>query len=154
MPAKPKSARNSELAAIHCAKKELGLDDETYRDMLWTIARVRSAGDLGWTDRKRVLDHLKSRGASGKTNEWSFIERAAEDRKPLLRKICAVCRAMKVGKRYAEGVALTQHGVARRLEMMDYSELWKLAGALSRTQMFKAKNAPPPDGGIDQGKRS
>lgn len=151
---KPNITRNRELAAIHCAKKDLGLDDETYRDMLFTVARVRSAGDLDWTGRKRVLDHLKSRGAgqAGK-NPWAFIDRAAADRQPLLRKICAVCRAMKVGKAYAEGVARRQHGIERRLEMMSAGELWLLAGALSRTQKFKAKNAPPPEGGIGQGER-
>ncbi|MCX7172447.1 MAG: regulatory protein GemA, partial [Proteobacteria bacterium] len=135
MAAKPKSTRNSELAAIHCAKKDLGLDDETYRDMLFTIARVRSAGDLDWTGRKRVMEHLKSRGAGKgrKPNEWAFIDRATADRQPLLRKICAVCRAMKVGKKYAEGVAKRQHHIERRLEMMDANELWLLAGALSRT---------------------
>ena len=149
MPAKSKTIRNSELAAIHCAKKELGLDDDTYRDMLWSIARVRSAGDLDWTGRKRVLDHLKSRGAGRATkNQWAFIDRAAADRQPLLRKICAVCRAMKAGKSYAEGVAKRQHRIDRRLEMMDANELWLLAGALARTQRFKDKSAPPPEGGI------
>ena len=160
MPAKPKSTRNSELAAIHIAAGHLGMDtkdenpESDYHAMLWSIASVRSAAALDWTGRKRVLDHLKSRGAQigGKRpNEWSFIDRAAADRQPLLRKICAVCRGMKVGKKYAEGVAKKQHHVGRRLEMMDYTELWHLAGALSRTQTFKAKNAPAPEGGIEQG---
>jgi len=157
--AKPKSARNSELAAIHIAAAQLGMDtrdenpESEYHAMLWSIARTRSAGDLDWTGRKRVLEHLKSRGAGKgrKSGEWSFIDSATQDRKPLLRKICAVCRAMKVGKKYAEGVAKKQHGVDRHLEMMSYTELWHLAGALSRTQTFKAKNAPAPEGGIDQG---
>jgi len=54
--------RKRELAQIHVAKSQLGLDDETYRDMLFTIARVRSAADLDWAGRKRVLDHLKAGG--------------------------------------------------------------------------------------------
>lgn len=154
MPTKPKSTRIRELAAIHIAADQLGMDtedknpDSEYRSMLWTIARVRSASDLDWTGRKRVLEHLKSRGASGKPNEWAFIDSAAADRQPLLRKVCAVCRAIKVGKAYAEGVARRQHGIERRLEMMNASEMWLLAGALSRTQRFKDKNAPPPEGGI------
>lgn len=159
MATKPKTTRNSELAAIHCAKKELGLDDDTYRDLLFTVARVRSAADLDWTGRKRVLEHMKTRGAGkgAKPNQWTFIDRAAADRQPLLRKICAVCRAMKVGKSYAEGVAKRQHGVDRRLEMMDHGELWLLAGALVRTQRFKAipsgaqEDVPPLEGGIGQG---
>lgn len=62
MAAKQKSPRNRDLAKIHLAKKQLGLDEETYRDMLWTVARVRSSSDLDMAGRIRVLHHLKSRG--------------------------------------------------------------------------------------------
>lgn len=54
--------RKRELAHIHIAKQQLGMDDDTYRQMLWTVARVKSAGDLDWKGRKDVLDHLKSKG--------------------------------------------------------------------------------------------
>lgn len=54
--------RNIDLAKIHLAKKQLGLDDETYRAMLWTVARVNSAADLDQYGRSKVLQHLKSRG--------------------------------------------------------------------------------------------
>lgn len=55
--------RRRDLARIHLAKKELALDDEAYRDLLWAIARVRSAADLDWTGRRRVLEHLRKLGA-------------------------------------------------------------------------------------------
>jgi phage gp16-like protein len=56
------AVRSSELAQIHIAKKDLGLDDDTYRAMLFTLGRVRSAKDLDWAGRKKVLDHLKACG--------------------------------------------------------------------------------------------
>ncbi|TCS38489.1 phage gp16-like protein [Paucimonas lemoignei] len=62
---KPETAsqiRNREMRLIHVAKRELQLDDETYRAMLWSIARVKSSKDLDFTGRKKVLDHLKARG--------------------------------------------------------------------------------------------
>lgn len=31
--------RRRDLAAIHVAKKQLGMEDDTYRDMLWAIVR-------------------------------------------------------------------------------------------------------------------
>ena len=135
------SIRNRELAQIHIAKAQLGLDDDTYRDMLWTIGRVRSAGDLDHAGRRRVLEHLTSRGWKNDKpkNEWAFIDTAAQDKRPLLRKICAVCRDMKVGKAYAEGVAKRQHGIERHLEMMSYDELWLVAGVLNRTRNFKGR---------------
>jgi phage gp16-like protein len=54
--------RNAELAQIHIARAQLGLDDETYRAVLWTVARVKSAKDLDWTGRKTLLDHFKAKG--------------------------------------------------------------------------------------------
>ena len=38
--------RNSRLAAIHMGKKQLGLDEDTYRDMLEQVGGSRSAKDL------------------------------------------------------------------------------------------------------------
>lgn len=54
--------RNAELAQIHVAKKQLGLDDDTYRAVLWTVGRVKSAKDLDWTGRKALLEHFKAKG--------------------------------------------------------------------------------------------
>lgn len=54
--------RRRELAQIHMAKAALSLDEGTYRDMLFAVARVRSAADLDYSGRRRVLEHLKSRG--------------------------------------------------------------------------------------------
>lgn len=64
--AKKSDIRSRELAQIHIAKKDLGLDDETYRAMLWTVARVESAADLDFHARKRVLQHMKARGWKNK----------------------------------------------------------------------------------------
>lgn len=52
--------RARELAAIHVARRMLGLDEETYRLMLWTVARVHSAADLDHAGRQAVLDHLRA----------------------------------------------------------------------------------------------
>lgn len=52
--------RRADLAAIHVAKKALGWDDDTYRDILWTVCQVRSSGDLDFAGRKRLLAHLSA----------------------------------------------------------------------------------------------
>jgi phage gp16-like protein len=60
------SDRGKELALIHIAAADLGLrtnvDDSAYRDMLWTVARVRSAKDLDAAGRQTVLRHLRACG--------------------------------------------------------------------------------------------
>ncbi len=58
----PADMRRAELAKIHLAKKALGLDDDTYRDVLWTICRVRSAADLDSQGRFKLLAHFRSLG--------------------------------------------------------------------------------------------
>jgi phage gp16-like protein len=61
-----RSPRSIELAKIHIGAKEQGLieefDDSAYRDMLWSVARVRSAKDLDATGRRQVIQHLTSLG--------------------------------------------------------------------------------------------
>jgi len=52
-------ARRADLAAIHLAKKELGWDDGTYRDVMFAVCRVRSAADMDFAGRKRFLAHLR-----------------------------------------------------------------------------------------------
>lgn len=120
--------------AIVIKCRQLGIDDETRHDIVRNIGKVASGStkDMSADAARRVLAHLDH--LAGKPNEWAFIDQAAEDKRPLLRKICATCLSLRAGKAYAEGVARRQHGVDRRLEMMDARELYALAGALMRTQ--------------------
>lgn len=142
-----KGARIAILA--ECRKQ--GIDDDTRHALVRDVGCVASGSmsDVGAEAARRILQHLRR----GEGNEWAFIDRAAQDNRPLLRKICMVCRAMGVGKAYAEGVAKRQHRIERHLEMMSNTELWHLAGALERTRKFKVKGAPPPEGGIAQDER-
>jgi len=120
---------------IECRKQ--GLDDDTRHDIVRNVGKVASGStkDMGAEAARRVLDHL--RRLAGQPNEWAFIDQAAEDKQPLLRKICATCRALGAGKAYAEGIARRQHGIERRLEMMDMGELHAVAGALAGTQAHR-----------------
>src|SRR3569623_543356 len=62
---KPETAdkiREREIRLIHVAKRVLGMEDDTYRAMLFAVARVRSAAELDFTRRKKVLDHMQACG--------------------------------------------------------------------------------------------
>lgn len=52
----------SALAKLHVAKKQLGLDDETWRDLLERETGKRSSKDMNDRERGRVLDALKNHG--------------------------------------------------------------------------------------------
>lgn len=55
-------SRNSELAQIHIAKKQLGMDEETYRMMLHNVTGKDSTKEMDIQDRYQVLAHLKKVG--------------------------------------------------------------------------------------------
>lgn len=121
--------RNSELAKIHIAKKELGIDDDTYRDMLWTIARVRSAKDLDEKSRRDVLEHLKSRGFKSKTNgRPSNIQSLQHG--PMLQKIEALLAEKGRPWSYADGIAERMFGI-KKLQLCGADQLHKIIAALS-----------------------
>ena len=52
----------SALAAIHVAKKQLGLDDDTYRALLMRETGKTSAGDMTEAERARVVEAFRRQG--------------------------------------------------------------------------------------------
>lgn len=146
--------RQSLLARIHCLKKDAGWDDETYRDILQAKTGKRSSTELDFRGLSRavamIAEEVKrlSRGVpkadspERPANEWAFIDSATEEKRPVLRKICAICRDMGNSKAWAEGVARRHSGgVARKLEMMSYGELYKVAQAASNSQRHARQKA-------------
>lgn len=55
------------LAKLHIAKKEVGLDDDTYRDVLERLTGQRTAKGLSTMQIARVLDDMRARGWTGAT---------------------------------------------------------------------------------------
>ena len=72
VPAKRKPAslpvenRRAELAKIHVAKKQLAMDEETYRTMLMSQFGVESARDLSAYQRKSCILYMQRLGFEGK----------------------------------------------------------------------------------------
>jgi len=49
-------------ALIHIGKKELGLDDDLYRDILWDLTRKRSTAEMEERELALVLRYLEEKG--------------------------------------------------------------------------------------------
>lgn len=62
--------RRRELGKIHLAAKQLGMDENTYREMLFVHGGARSAADLDDAGRHRVLMHLRSAGFRARLATW------------------------------------------------------------------------------------
>ncbi len=114
MPMTNADTRRRELAAIHVAKKQLGLDDDTYRAMLWTLGRVESAADLDHAGRQAVIEHLRRRGfvrAQPATTQMSVPSdygkkpAVSPDKQPLVDKIEALLADAARPWNYARSMA-------------------------------------------------
>ncbi len=120
-----KSRRNRELTLIHVARHQLGMDEETYRDMLWTLCRVRSAADLDGAGRHVVIGHMKLLGfrprRKGRTTP-------AADKELLVRKIQALLGDRP--EQYADGMARHMFNV-QRYEWCTPDQLRRIIAALN-----------------------
>ena len=56
------NSRRNDLAMIHIAKKQVGLDDDEYRLLLENVTGKTSAGDMTITERCQVLAEFKKLG--------------------------------------------------------------------------------------------
>lgn len=145
--------RNRDLAAIHAMATKLGMDtadqnqQSEYRAMLFTVGGPtaerdgkRSASHLDHVGRARVREHLQrlvdARGgkrghAPRGTNEWAWVDTAAEDRRPMLRKIIMQLKSANRKKAYADGIASAMFRI-ERLELCGMRELHSIIAALNK----------------------
>ncbi|ASJ24134.1 gp16 family protein [Laribacter hongkongensis] len=115
------------LAKIHIAKKDLGMDDDTYRAMLTAVAGVSSSRDLDDKAAAKVLRHLRRCG-------WkpAFGQRphAARSREALLGKVEALLADGGKHWNYAHGMARKMFGIDQ-VHWLDDEQLHKLVAALT-----------------------
>ena len=126
------TTRNLQLSKIHIAKKDLGLDDETYRALLARVAGVRSAKDLTPRQIGAVLAEFARLGWESKPTkkQGRKAPTAAPDRVKLVGKIEAFLAEAKRSWAYADGMALRMFKV-ERVEWLDPQQLQKVVAALT-----------------------
>lgn len=125
--------RTTDLAQIHIAKKQMALDDATYRALLQRVAGVDSARDLNPLQRGKVLAEFRRLGWQPRPPKRR--PRAAPDRQGLVSKILAQCRAMSLPITYALAIAHRQTGrEVPDLAWLDVDELRAVVAALNRKQ--------------------
>lgn len=126
------SIRNVQLSKIHIAKKDLGLDDETYRALLARVAGVRSAKDLSPRQIGAVLAEFGRMGWESipAKNHGRKAPKAAPDREKLVGKIEAFLAEAKRSWAYADGMAMRMFKV-ERVEWCDTDQLRRMIAALT-----------------------
>ncbi len=124
--------RRKDLAIIHIAKKQLCMDDGTYRKMLLNVAGASSAADLDGLGRSAVIAHLKSCGFKPvhKTAKGSGMHRTPPKHKAaLLYKIEAILAELKLPWGYVDGMSKKMFQIDKA-RWLDTNQLHKVMVAL------------------------
>lgn len=123
--------RNLDLSKIHIAKKDLGLDDDTYRALLTRVAGVRSAKDLNPRQTGRVLAEFVRLGwAPSATKTGRKAPVPAPDRQKLIGKIEAFLAEAQRPWTYVDSMAARMFKI-ERVEWLDPEQLQKMVAALT-----------------------
>lgn len=145
MTANPRTAaalRIAEIATIKVAIKELGIDDDTYRAMLVQLTGKRSCADLSWQERKRVIDHLKTKGFKIRARKLPAAHKSlALSKEAIEAKIALQLKALGQNWPYAYGVGRRIFPQIGRFEFLTAEQLGDVSSALERTIRFKARKA-------------
>lgn len=139
--AKVSTAKMAMMAKIHIAKKELGLDDDTYRDVLERVTGKRSCKKMLIGELEAVIKDMESRGFTPKAApKHGKKPSVVGKRQPLMDKIEAMLADMGLHWNYAHGMGDKMFGI-KRLQWLNDSQLYKLTQALSVHQQREAKKA-------------
>lgn len=131
---------------IHLGAKELGWERDFYENVLWSLGRVRSAGDLDYVGRRAVIDHMRRCGFHPKrgkavSSEWGWVDSAPEGKRKMLRKIIMLSRPRP--KAYVDAMAKHMFHV-ERLEFAAEDQLHALIAALEIDARRRAASQERP----------
>ena len=126
--------RKKVLAQIHIARKQLALDEDTYRQMIATVTGgKRSCSDCNVAELYQVLQHLKDRGFKARPKKRVAQHPGTPhnlDREPMLQKVEALLAEMKAPWSYADAIARQQTGIAKVAWLKKPEHLRALIAAL------------------------
>ncbi|WP_051284501.1 gp16 family protein [Desulforegula conservatrix] len=130
--------KRAKLATIHIAKAQLGMDDDTYREMLASFG-LKSSKDASIPKLNEIITHLESKGFESKKrkNQPKAVKGQAPET-ALMGKIGALLADGKLQWAYGHGIAKKMFGV-ERLEWCDCQQLRKVVAALEYNKKRLAK---------------
>jgi len=133
-----KNRRAKEIALIHIAKAELGMDEKDYRSFIKYHGGEASAKDLSSQGRFKVLKAFIAAGADINIPApfSSGMPTPEADKAPLIRKIDAILYDINADRNYVRAMAkrMFQEKAVDVLEWTPVEQLRKLASALSYHQ--------------------
>ncbi|HZF99161.1 MAG TPA: regulatory protein GemA [Pseudoxanthomonas sp.] len=139
---RPCAQRRQQLARIHVAKKQLGLDDETYRSLLLRVGGHASSADMTLSQRNAVIREFvrlgfKEERKVQQRKRWPGEPKNC-DAVPLLRKVRALLTDQRRPWSYAHKLGERMFNV-KRVEWLREDQLHSLVSALQIDANRKGK---------------
>lgn len=143
--------RKRDLAQIHIAKAQLGMADDTYRQLLMTIGRVDSSRDLSAEARQRLLAHFRNCGWKPTASKPGSTPRKPAEKRPtpapenvrMVKRIRAQLISLgRLPNAYADGIAMQAFGV-QYFEWCTNDQMHKLTTMLAVEQKRRGADLGP-----------
>lgn len=128
--------RNKLLGKIHIAKKELGLDDDTYRSIIRQVTGKDSAAKCTERQLVKISEYLKTKGF--KPKDKREFPASKKELSPSIKKIYALWGELqRSGKIKSQGEAALNSFVAKystknNVKSLTSSEAWKIIEILKK----------------------
>jgi len=138
--------RKAQLATAHVIAARLGLDDDTYRDLLERLTGKRSMAKMDFRERRAVLDELRrlsgdtARRLRGTVPPPGAPSGVREELAAMIAKLEAIAAELGYSWAYIDGMAKRMFHVDRA-QWCTAEQLHKLVAALSFHQRRKRRNA-------------
>lgn len=122
--------RKGILAKIHLAKKELAMEDDTYRAMLLHLTGKTSCADVDFIQLQRIMTHMEKLGF--KATRQSIGQKPLHEitKTPKINKIAVLLAKSGKSWAYADGMAKRMFK-KERVGFLNDGELSKLIAALN-----------------------
>ncbi|MCG8635427.1 MAG: regulatory protein GemA [Desulfobacterales bacterium] len=129
-----------QLAVIHIAKKQVGMTEEEYLDLLGSV-RVESAKDLTPKTFNIVMNHFEQLGFVSKSKSRSKrrVENPATEKEALMGKLEALILATGKSWAYVDGIAKKRFKV-ESVRFLDTTALYKVVQMMA---VYQARHQTP-----------
>lgn len=126
---KPNPYRNRMIAKIKLAQKQLGIDDDAYRDLLARLTGKRSSTLLTPPELAAVLREMEQQGFCPNKPSHSVKPLRKIEHTPMINKISALLAETGKTWAYADGMARDMFG-KDKVNLLNSDEMHRLVAAL------------------------
>jgi len=125
-----------QIALVHVAKNQLGLDETEYREMLRSLYGVSTSKALDNEQLEDLMHRFKAAGfrpAHSSARTSGMHRKPASSRERQLGKVAALLADMSLPWRYADSIAARMYGIPR-VRWLEHEQLTAVISALVKKQ--------------------